>query len=281
MSTSSALQQSPADAGSETSPIMLERGSYIPWASRFRRCLNRNRETRKFLNRSIDKGPYVFKKIQPDLNQPERDETEDDLTGDNLKHYEVVIEYVTSVRLERNVRDVPYDELFYYLQQYEKIVIASRAKKLEKTHDPLALVAHTSSSSSRPPPAYYVTHPPSVVDYDDDYQGDTFQNDPEDTLTSAMMLLACAITQRYSTPTNNHLQSSSNTRNQAVVQADRVNIQSRNVGNDGRIGYNCSAKGHYARDCTKPIVRDSKYFMEQMLLAKKDEAGVILSNETK
>ncbi|GKC91286.1 hypothetical protein Tco_1151935 [Tanacetum coccineum] len=50
-----------------------------------------------------------------------------------------------------------------------------------------------------------------------------------------MMLLARSITQRYSTPTNNRLRSSSNIRNQIVVQADRVNIQSRNVGNDGKI----------------------------------------------
>ncbi|GKC17571.1 retrovirus-related pol polyprotein from transposon TNT 1-94 [Tanacetum coccineum] len=173
-----------------------------------------------------------------------------------------------------------------WLRQYERLVIASRAKKLEKTHDPLVLVAHTSSSSSRSPSAYYVTHPPFV---------------------------------RYSTPINNRLRSSSNTRNQAVVQADRVNIQSKNVGNDGRIArrsyntqeesaegsnvqketgnvqrtlrtssagnvtnvqcYNCNAKGHYAQECPKPRVRDSKYFMEQMFLAKKDEAEVILSNE--
>ncbi|GJS34433.1 hypothetical protein Tco_0532815 [Tanacetum coccineum] len=179
----------------------------------------------------LDIGPYVFKKIRPDQNQPERDETEDGLTGDNLKQYETDIEamnlilisipndiynsvdssqtakemwlwvkrlmqgtrlskvdreacsnnefdqftvepgeslYVTNVRLARNVRDVPYDELFDYLQQYEKLIIAFRAKRLKKTHDPLALVAHTR---------------------------DTFQNDPEDTLTSAMMLLAHAITQ--------------------------------------------------------------------------------------
>ncbi|GJZ56805.1 hypothetical protein Tco_0612299 [Tanacetum coccineum] len=36
---------------------------------------------------------------------------------------------------------------------------------------------------------------------------------------------------------------------------------------------------NYARDYPKPRVRDSKYFMEQMLLAEKDEAGVFLSNE--
>nr|GEY41090.1 hypothetical protein [Tanacetum cinerariifolium] len=129
--------------------------------------------------------------------------------------------YVTNVCLARNVRDKPYDELFNYLQQYEKLVIASRAKKLEKTHDPLALITHTSSSSSRSPQPYYVTHLVSVVDYDDDYQGDTLQNDLEDTLTSAMMLLARAITHRYFTPTNHQLCSSLNIRNQAVVQADR------------------------------------------------------------
>nr|GEV78342.1 hypothetical protein [Tanacetum cinerariifolium] len=43
--------------------------------------------------------------------------------------------------------------------------------------------------------------------------------------------------------------------------------------------YNYSGKGHYARNCPKPRVRDSKYFMEQMLLAKQDEAGVILADE--
>nr|GEZ23377.1 hypothetical protein [Tanacetum cinerariifolium] len=43
--------------------------------------------------------------------------------------------------------------------------------------------------------------------------------------------------------------------------------------------YNYNAKGHYARECLKPRVRDCKYFLEQMLQAKKDEAGIILTNE--
>ncbi|GJU54944.1 retrovirus-related pol polyprotein from transposon TNT 1-94 [Tanacetum coccineum] len=43
--------------------------------------------------------------------------------------------------------------------------------------------------------------------------------------------------------------------------------------------YNCSEKGHYARNCPKLRVRDSKYFMEQMLLAKQDEEGKILTDE--
>ncbi|GJY39512.1 hypothetical protein Tco_0425876 [Tanacetum coccineum] len=120
-----------------------------------------------------------------------------------------------------------YDDLFDYLHQYEKLVNAYRVKKLEKSHDPLTLVAHTGPSTRNPSP-YYVSHPSSVVDYDDDYQGDAFQNNFEDPLTSVMMLRARAITQRFSNPRNNHLRTSSNTKNQAIMQADRVNIQSRN-----------------------------------------------------
>nr|GFD22297.1 hypothetical protein [Tanacetum cinerariifolium] len=36
--------------------------------------------------------------------------------------------------------------------------------------------------------------------------------------------------------------------------------------------YNCNEKGHYARDCQKPRVRDAKYFREHILLAMKDES---------
>ncbi|GKC68350.1 hypothetical protein Tco_1100948 [Tanacetum coccineum] len=42
-------------------------------------------------------------------------------------------------------------------------------------------------------------------------------------------------------------------------------------------GMNAQMRLHL--NCPKPRVRDSKYFMEQMLLAKQDEAGVILSDE--
>ncbi|GJW43667.1 hypothetical protein Tco_0072466 [Tanacetum coccineum] len=79
------------------------------------------------------------------------------------------LKYVTQVRLAKRLTVDSFDDLFDYLQQFEKLVNASRAKKLEKSHDPLALVAHT-GSSSRQTSSYYVTHPTSVVDYDDEYQ---------------------------------------------------------------------------------------------------------------
>ncbi|GJS78252.1 hypothetical protein Tco_0728133 [Tanacetum coccineum] len=71
------------------------------------------------------------------------------------------------------------DELYDLLVQFEPHVLASRAKKAAKNHDPLALIAHSNASSSHPhayssysPQSYYVTHPLSVVDYDDEYQGE-------------------------------------------------------------------------------------------------------------
>ncbi|GKB76627.1 integrase, catalytic region, zinc finger, CCHC-type containing protein [Tanacetum coccineum] len=415
MSTSKTYQQSLADAGSETRPPMLERGSYIPWASRFKRFLNRKRENRKWLLKALEDGPYVFRNITPTGSTIPRLQEVEDLQGDDLLYYDAEMElmnmillsipneiynyvdscktakemwarverlmrgtiqnqvdretrftnefdqfvaepgeslvsvynrfaqlmndlernnmkfptvsvntkflnslqpewlkYVTQVRLAKRLTVDSFDDLFDYLSQFEKLVNASRAKKLEKSHDPLALVAHT-GSSSRNTSSYYVTHPSSVVDYDEEYEQDDVHNHSEDPLASAMLLLAKAITQNFSNPTNNRLRASSNTRNQAVVQGDRVNIQSRNSGNVGRNNrrayvqeevvegmnatnetanvqrivrtpstgqcYNCGGKGHYARNCPKPRVRDSKYFMEQILLAKQDEAGVILTGE--
>ncbi|GJV27480.1 integrase, catalytic region, zinc finger, CCHC-type containing protein [Tanacetum coccineum] len=202
------------------------------------------------------------------------------------------LKYVTQVRLVKRLIVDTFDDLFDYLQQFEKLVNASREKKLTKSHDLLALVTHT-GSSSRNTSSYYVTHPTSVVDYDDEYQQDDVQTNYEDPLSSTML-------------------------NQAIIQGDRVNIQSRNSGNTGRNTrrayvqeevvegsnaqnetdnvqrtlrtsssrntstvqcYNCSGKGHYDRNCPKPRVRDSKYFMEQMMLAKQDEAGVLLTDE--
>ncbi|GKB37088.1 hypothetical protein Tco_0882030, partial [Tanacetum coccineum] len=63
-------------------------------------------------------------------------------------------------------------------------------------------------------------------------QGD----DQEDKLLTAVMLLAQVSTQHFLTLTNNRLCTSSNTRNQAFIQDDRMDIQSKNVGYAG----NCS-----------------------------------------
>ncbi|GJV43059.1 hypothetical protein Tco_1427595 [Tanacetum coccineum] len=291
MSTSKTYQQSLANASSETRPPMLERGSYIPWAIRFRRYISQKRENRKWLNKALDEGPYQFQMFVPSDSTVSKLQTAEDLQGDALLHYDAEMElmnlillsipneiynsvdacttakkmwkrverealvsvynrfaqlmndlegnkmiflivivntkflnslqpewlkYVTQVRLAKRLTVDSFDDLFDYLQQFEKLVNASQAKKIEKSHDPLALVAHTSSSSINTS-SYYVTHHTSVVDYDDDYQLDDVQTNSEDPLASAMLLLARAITQNFSNPTNNRPRTLSNTRNQAII----------------------------------------------------------------
>ncbi|GKB57650.1 hypothetical protein Tco_0913836, partial [Tanacetum coccineum] len=185
------------------------------------------------------------------------------------------------VRLAKRLTVDSFDDLFYYLQQFEKLVNTSRAKKLEKSHDPLALVAHT-GSSSRQTSSYYVTHPTSVVDYDDEYQQDDVHNNSEDPLVSAMLLLAKAITQNFSNPTNNRLRASSNTRNQAIIQGDRVNIQSRNSGNTGRN----SRRAYVQEEVVEGMNAPNEIGNVQSTLrtpssgnTSTDEAGVILTDE--
>ncbi|GKD08846.1 hypothetical protein Tco_1188531 [Tanacetum coccineum] len=182
-------------------------------------------------------------------------------------------EYVTLTRQNKILSDVKYDALYDALLQFEPRVQASKVKRAAKNHDSLALIAHSN--------AYL------------ELQMDT----QEDKLTTAMMLLARAITQKFSTPTNNRICTSSNTRNQVVIHDGRVDIQTKNAGYDGNGNRNTGRQNknqaanagnglvqqidesHYARDCPKPKVHDAKYFREQMLLAMKDEAGGTLNDE--
>ncbi|GJZ01171.1 putative ribonuclease H-like domain-containing protein [Tanacetum coccineum] len=208
--------------------------------------------------------------------------------------------YVTMVRHNQTGETVSYDMLYDSLVQFEPHVLASKAKKAAKNHDPLALIAHSNASSSQShanssysPQPYYVTHPSSVVDYEDEYQGELQGDSQEDKLTTSMMLLARAITQKFSTPTNIRGNGNKNAGRQSRNQAfnagngnddsnqiiQRVPQTESTPGKENVQCYNCNEKGHDARDCQKPRVRDAKYFREQMLLAMKDEAGSNLNNE--
>ncbi|GJY44158.1 hypothetical protein Tco_0432371 [Tanacetum coccineum] len=128
--------------------------------------------------------------------------------------------YVTMVHHNQTRETISYDMLFDSLVQFEPHILASKAKKAAKNHDPLALIAHSNASlsqshtnSSCSPQPYYVTHPSSVVDYEDEYQGELQGDSQEDKLTTAMM-------------------------NQAVIRDGRVHIQTKNSGYGGNADKN-------------------------------------------
>nr|GEX63379.1 hypothetical protein [Tanacetum cinerariifolium] len=194
---------------------------------------------------------FVYNRFAQLMNDLERNEMHFPIVTINTRFLNSLqpewLKYVTQVRLAKRLTVDTFDDLFDYLQQFEKLVNTSRAKKLEKSYDSLAL--------------------------------DDIQTNSEDPLTSAMLLLARAITQNFSNPTNNCLRTSCNTKNQAVIQGDRVNIQSKNSGNAGR-------KNRRAYDQEEVIERPNETGNVQRTLWNSssgntliDEAGVILTNE--
>ncbi|GJV35480.1 hypothetical protein Tco_1407957 [Tanacetum coccineum] len=187
MSTSN--QQTLADSGANDRPPMLERGNYIPWESRFRRPMIPDP------NGVVNVNGTVKQVIEP-----------------LSKMAEEWSKYVTMVRHNQTGETVSYDMLYDSLVQFEPHVLASKARKATKNHDPLALIAQSNASSSQShatssysPQPYYVTHPSSVVDYEDEYQGE----------------------------------------NQAVIQDGRVDIQTKNAGYGGNGNRNAGRQSTY------------------------------------
>ncbi|GJQ94465.1 retrovirus-related pol polyprotein from transposon TNT 1-94 [Tanacetum coccineum] len=106
-------------------------------------------------------------------------------------------------------------------------------------------------------------------------------------------------------PSNNQLRTSSNPRNQATIQDDRVIVQQvqgrqnqsyAGTGNKGistaskgnvaagqpRVVkcYNCQGEGHMTRQCTHPKrPRNATWFKEKLMLAEAQVAGQILDEE--
>ncbi|GKD54089.1 hypothetical protein Tco_1287476, partial [Tanacetum coccineum] len=252
-------QQTLAESRASKRPPMLEKGSYVPWASHFMRFLDNIHEEGERMRHSIEVGPYEWKMIQnpdrPDDPTAKIIEPLSKITESNKKQYFADIREMIrrlmhgseKTKQQRHSRLVDEIDKFVVVEgeslssayerlttlvnvidrneihplpitintkQYEPHVNASRAKKAARNHDPFSLAAHSnvypshshaSPSYSHLPQPYYVTYPSSVVYYEEDYQWEIQRDAQEDKLTTAMMLLARAITQRYSTPTTNHL----------------------------------------------------------------------------
>nr|GEZ42664.1 hypothetical protein [Tanacetum cinerariifolium] len=126
------------------------------------------------------------------------------------------------------------------LESLSKMIEGNKKQYIADLISSSTLIAHSNASSSQShanssysPQPYYVTHPSSVVVYKDEHQGELQGGSQKDKLITAMLLLARAITQKFSTSTNNRLRTLSNTRNQAMIQDGRVDIQIKNTGYGG------------------------------------------------
>ncbi|GJY57675.1 hypothetical protein Tco_0457567 [Tanacetum coccineum] len=224
----------------------LMHGSEITTHVRHSRLMD---EFDKFAAKEGESLDFVYERLKTLVNIMDRNNVRPILVAINTKFLNCLQpewrKYVTMVRHNQTRSVVSYDVLYDSLVQFEPHVLASRAKKAAKIHDPLALITHINASSSHShansfysPQPYNVTHPQLVIDYYDEYQGELQGDSQEDKLTTAMLLLTRAISQNFITPTNNRLHISSNTRNQAVVQDSRVDIQTKNASYGGNVNKN-------------------------------------------
>ncbi|GJY34994.1 hypothetical protein Tco_0420372 [Tanacetum coccineum] len=251
MSTSKTYQQSLADAGSETRPPMLERGSYIPWASRFRRYINREiKPRRKWLNKALDEGPYQFQMFVPTGSTLPTLQTAEDLQGDELLHYDAEIELMNLILLS-----IP-NEI------YNSVDACTTAKEMWKRVE--RLMRGTIQNQ---------------VDRETRFTNefDQFVAEPGEALVSVYNRFAQLMNDlernkmifpivTVNTKFLNSLQPEWLKYVTQVRLAKRLTVDSF----DDLFDYLCG-KGHYARNCPNKS-SDSKYFMEQMLQAKRHES---------
>nr|GEU89922.1 hypothetical protein [Tanacetum cinerariifolium] len=285
---------------------MLEKRNYIPCESRFRRFLDNKLEVRERMWNLIQNGPYqrpmvfdlihlivpmleplskmtegnkkqyiddvrvmnyLLQAIPNDIYNPVDAYEFDKFAAKEWKSLDSVHERLTTLVniIDRNnVRPIPVainTKFLNCLVQFEPHVLASKAKKAAKNHDPLALIAHSNASSSH-------SHANSSYSPQPYYAHILHQS----------LIMMMNIKRSYKDGQVDIQTKNAGYGGNANKNAGRNRTQGFNTGKAGDES-NQIIQRHYARECQKPKVHDSKYFREQMLLAMKVEAGSSLSNE--
>ncbi|GKA15964.1 hypothetical protein Tco_0695711, partial [Tanacetum coccineum] len=197
---------------------------------------------------SIESYYHRFSKI---MNELKRNKYFPEKIASNLKFLNNLQpewkRYITIVRQTKDLHYVDYTQLYDFLKMNQEEVNELRAKHLAKTHDPLALMAHSQNSynypvihSDQPSPSSYMQQPLPNNNYNpqpsfnQNYVQQTMINldnisDPTIAMNMALALMAKAF--KLSTPTNNNKRISSNPRNRQIAQPGMNMGQDRHIQN--------------------------------------------------
>nr|GEY85717.1 hypothetical protein [Tanacetum cinerariifolium] len=197
-------------------------------------------------------------------------------------------QFVTTVKLNRELRDSNYDQHYAYLKQHE--THAKENKMMlecfsQPTVDPLALMLNVSNPQNYSPSSLTSSSTQVLQPLADSSLS------PAESLIENLTNTLALLTQSYKTflpQTNNQLRTSSNARNQATVQDGRVvvqNVQGRQNRGQG-MNLRCGSAARYGRLRTELGMsirvkqdRNSKYYKDKMLLMQAQENGVALDEE--
>ncbi|GJY09289.1 hypothetical protein Tco_0377474 [Tanacetum coccineum] len=236
-------------AGSDTRPPMLDKTDFASWQQRIRLYCRgslhlgpeRSLEFSSYLSRGCERigtmqtfGQQTsYSSLPKDIYSLIKSYTLCKDIWDNVKMHwkesELTKEDVNPTG--GGLKDSNFDQLYAYLKQHEAHANENKMmleRLTQQTVDPLALMSNVSpqhyhsQSSTNPPTTYHQPH-----------SADTSQSDlgdlpPTDNLIENLTNTLALLTQSYKTylpQTNNQLRTSSNTRNQAIVQDGRVVVQ--------------------------------------------------------
>ncbi|GKD89257.1 hypothetical protein Tco_1364764 [Tanacetum coccineum] len=163
--------------------------------------------------------------------------------------------HVMIVHQTKDLHTSDYTQLYDFLKYNQKEVDELRAKRLGKSHDPLALVATSNYPvfhQDQPSPSTYIQQPLPNNNYNPqpsftmDFMQQPMPNpkdisDPTTAMNMALTLMAKAFKINYSTPTNNNQRISSNPRNRQIAQP------SMNIGQDRQMQMVGGNGGHQFR----------------------------------
>nr|GFB52068.1 hypothetical protein [Tanacetum cinerariifolium] len=180
--------------------------------------------------------------------------------------------HVTIVHQTKNLHEADFTQIYDFLKMNQDEVNELRAERLAKSHDPLALMAHSQNSFNFP-----TTHKDQssssthsigklrmlevMVGISLDSMLDKWHRISKDIMHGRMNRLVVVP----------GIANQSGSGNVVVTRAEGTRI-----GNQARC-YNCRGLGHIARNCTaRPRRRDAAYLQTQLLIAQKEEVGIQL-----